>query len=61
MSLEKVGAMFRLVDASRVGYMTKPTVIVEADRNGCSKYWDYPVIGIAPCGKNTITVYVIPL
>ena len=53
------GAMFRLVDASVVGYMSHPKIIVEADRNVVLRsYGEFEVVPLEAFKRNGITLYV---
>lgn len=58
-SMEKFGGYFALVDADKQGYMSKPFIITEADRNVVSKFYgELTVIGYAPKSKNSMFIYV---
>ena len=58
--LDKGGIIFKAVDATKVGYMLKPSVLIEADKNVLWKeYGNYDVVGfdVEKRGK-TITLYI---
>ena len=58
--LDKGGILFKTVDATKVGYMSKPSVLVEADKNVLGKeYGNYDVVGfdVEKRGR-TITLYI---
>ena len=58
-ALEKSGCMFRLVDASKQGYMTTNISFYEANRIAIDEYYgDWIVIGFEPRNSKTITLYV---
>ena len=52
--------MFRLIDATRQGYMTCPKVLYEADKNAlhASGYDEMEIVFIEAYGKNKIALYV---
>lgn len=53
------GAMIVAVDGDQCGYMTKPTILIEADRNVINEmYGDYTVIGFEPVSKKKINLYI---
>ena len=53
------GTMFRLVDASKVGYMTYPEVIIEGDRNVVGiRYGKFSVVHMEAHKKNGLTLYI---
>lgn len=57
-SMEKSGAMFRLVDADERGYLTTDKTLYEADRSTVKKlYGEAIVVGFAPKGKK-VTIYI---
>ena len=57
--LDVSGMMFRLVDANRVGYMTHPVVILEADKNVVRKeYGEHEVVGFENATKKTMILYI---
>lgn len=57
--IEKSGAMFAIVSADEVGYLTSQKIILEADRNVVlNKYGDCEVVGFEPKTKRTMYLYV---
>ena len=60
MAMEKSGGLFKLIDATKQGYMNDMCwkVITFADRNVCEEYGDCDVVGFRPNGKNSIVVYI---
>ena len=57
---ECCGAMFKVVDATKPGYMVSKSYIVWADRNVVTKECgDLTVKGFEATGKNKITIYVV--
>ena len=60
--LEKSGATFRVVDATKVGYMTKPTIIIEAGRSVVAdRFGDWELIGFSAERKQIVEIYVRPV
>lgn len=50
--------MFRIVDASKVGYRTRMEVEYEADKNAVTSwYGDWSVVGFEAVGKNKTVIY----
>lgn len=60
LALEKSGCYFRVIDAGRTGYMTKPFVLLaDADRNVVkSAYGTWQLVGFEPISKKVIAIYV---
>lgn len=57
--MEKSGSMFQLVDASKIGYMTYPSVIDIVGRSvAVERYGDYEVVGFSPHSKRAIDLYI---
>ena len=57
--METSGALFTVVDANKVGYMTRPDVITVGDKNVLTmQFADAEVIGFEPKTARNITVYV---
>lgn len=57
--LDKANTIYRVVNANIVGYLTNPTVIIEADRNVIREmFGDHELIGFCPVKKNTLEIYV---
>lgn len=58
-ALEKAGAMFTVVNANRVGYMTNPQIVDVADCNVIGRdYGEYELVGFEPVTKRNIKLYV---
>ena len=57
--MEKAGAMFRVVDATRTGYMVRPQTLLVADRNVVTDlYGDFELAGFEAAKKKEIIIYV---
>lgn len=57
--LNKANTIYRVVDADKVGYMTRPTVLIEADRNVVAeRYGEHNLVGFSPVKKNMIEIYI---
>ena len=53
------GSMYKVVDATRQGYMTSPVIILVADRNVVGKECgDMEVVAMEAYKKNGLTLYV---
>ena len=53
------GALYEVVDATRVGYMTRPAVLMTADRSVVDReHGDKELVAFAPKTKTTVTIYV---
>ena len=51
--------MFKLVDASKVGYMSRPNVLIECDKNVARvEYGNMNVMHFEVTGKRKMTLYV---
>ena len=58
--LDKSGAMFKIVDATKTGYMNTKEYLTYADRNVVNKFCgDKTVVGYEAIGKNKVAVYVV--
>lgn len=56
---DKGAAMYRVIDATKQGYMTSPVVLIEADRNVVIERYGHAYLeGFAAIGKNKIALYV---
>ena len=56
--LEKSGCLYRIVDASIPGYMTRNIEMMTADRNVMKKFYgEWEVVGFEPYSKKTITLF----
>ena len=61
LSLERSGVTYDAIDASLPGYMTKPVVMVSADKNIIrERYGDYVVVGFEPKTTRRIALYIVP-
>lgn len=59
LSKDKGNTMYRVIDASKQGYMTSPVTLIEADRNVVGdRYGDNDLVGFTPIGKNKMALYV---
>ena len=59
--LEKTGTLYRVVDASKRGYMSDPEILITADRNVVKdRFGDCDLIGFAPATKKEILLYIDP-
>lgn len=57
--LDASGMIFRVVDASKPGYMAKPCVLVEADKNVVTtNYGECEIVGFENASKRTMIIYV---
>lgn len=58
--MEKSGAMFHVVDANRIGYLTKQEVEIVCDRNVLyERFAENEVVGFEPKTKRSIYLYVL--
>ena len=56
---DKSNTFYRVVDATKVGYLTSPTVLTEADRNIVIKdFGEHELVGFSPVKKNALEIYV---
>lgn len=56
---EKSGAMFRVIDATKIGYMSSPTILIEAGKDVVRNlYADRELVGFSASGKNKIDLYI---
>ena len=57
--LEVSNVMFEIVDANKPGYMTRPELMLIADRNVVTKQFsDWAVVGFEPITKRRIRLYI---
>lgn len=58
-AFEKSGALYRVINASKNGYMCSRDCVIEADRNVIiPRYGECTLCGFAPCSKTIIKLYV---
>lgn len=58
-SLDKTGCMFAAVNADKAGYMTRPEMLIIADKNVLRQlYGDWRVIGFEPKTARRIQIYI---
>lgn len=56
--LDMQGVMFAVVDANKTGFMSSPSILIEADKNVVRKnYGDREVIGFSLLGKTKMMLY----
>lgn len=57
--LDKANTIYRVVNANKVGYLTCPEVLFEADRNVVKeRVGVFELVGFSPLKKNMIEIYI---